>query len=302
MKVLNFGSCNMDHVYALPHFVRAGETINADGMQDFLGGKGFNQSIAIAQSGTAVYHAGCIGADGEALRQSLNAHGVQTDYLKTVDAPTGHAIIQVTQTGENCIIIFSGANACVTREDVDKVLADFDAGDILLLQNEISQIDYLISAAAKKGMRIIFNPSPFREALKQIDYSLLYAVVINEVEGFEMTGETDPDSMLAFLKAHYPNLKVVLTLGGAGCRYLDCATDETHAAPAFNVQVCDTTAAGDTFMGYYISGIVRGLPMGDVLRLASAASALAVSKPGASSSIPTLCQVEEALKTLQPAK
>lgn len=281
-------------------FVKAGQTVSAAGMTKFLGGKGFNQSIAIAKSGVPIYHAGCIEHDGEHLRQALRAHSVDTDFVNTVETPTGHAIIQVNNRGENCIIIYPGANFCVTEEFADRVLSHFDCGDILLLQNEINNLEYIVSDGCRKGMKIVLNPSPLNDTLKTIDFNKLYAIVLNEVECLDLTEKSIPQDICGCFKEHYHQFKVVLTLGQKGCIYFDCATGAEYACPAFQIAVKDTTAAGDTSMGYYIHGLYHGLCTEETLRLASAASALAVSAEGSSASIPKIAEVKEALRHLKP--
>ena len=153
MKIVNFGSCNIDHVYSLENIVRPGETVSTYSLELFEGGKGLNQSIAAARAGMSVFHAGCIGQDGEMLSSLLSNSGVDIRYLKVLeDEKTGHAIIQVSGKGENCILLYGGANLAVSREYIDEVISSFDSFDILLLQNEISNVDYLVEAAHKKGM------------------------------------------------------------------------------------------------------------------------------------------------------
>ena len=142
MKVLVFGSANIDRTYSVDHVVIGGETISSTSLTEFCGGKGFNQAIALARAGCNVFFAGAIGVDGELLERVLRENGVNTDYLNHVNAPTGHAIIQVTPDGKNSIIISAGANGMITHEDVDTVLSAFSSGDLVVLQNEISSVDY----------------------------------------------------------------------------------------------------------------------------------------------------------------
>ena len=168
MKILNFGSCNIDYVYSLDHIVRVGETENSDKMEIFAGGKGLNQSIAIARAGEKVCHAGCVGEDGDMLIELMRDSGVDTSCIKTVDSKNGHAIIQVSCAGENSIFLYPGSNAMVTREYIDAVLDGFSKGDLVLLQNEISNVDYIIRRAYEKKMQVMLNPSPFNEKLKEI--------------------------------------------------------------------------------------------------------------------------------------
>ena len=272
-----------------------GETVEAKSVHFELGGKGFNQAIAIARSGVPVSFAGCIGQDGTDLAKTLNSANVDTSLVKTVSDKTGQAIIQVDDNGQNSILIFKGANALVTTDYIDTVLKNFDNGDFIIIQNEISNLLYLIKSAKEKGLNIILNPSPFDDTIKQIDLSDLYCLILNEVEATQFFDTDTPTEFLDKVKKEYPNLKVMLTLGKKGCEYhyKDCI----EKFGIFDVKVVDTTAAGDTFAGYFVSGIYNNNPIPDILRKASAASSIAVSKKGASSSIPTFVEVEEFLKS-----
>lgn len=177
----------------------------------------------------------------------------------------------------------------MTKEFVDTVLDSFEEGDIILLQNEINELDYIIDRAYEKHMMIILNPSPFDNALENCDLSKISLFLMNEIEGFQITGEKEPDKILTKVKALYPKAKVVLTLGGDGSVY----QDETgiYRQGIFKVKAVDITAAGDTFTGYFISSIIDGLPVQDGLELAAKASAIAVSRPGATASIPLRSEV-----------
>lgn len=284
MKVLNFGSLNLDHVYQVDHMVSPGETLASAELNVFCGGKGLNQSIALAKAGAAVYHAGCIGEDGEVLRKTLTEEGVQTDYLKTLPGKTGHAIIQVDKTGQNCILLYGGANRAMTESYIDSVLQHFEKGDILLLQNEINLLDYIIDRAYERGMTIVLNPSPYDENLAACDLNKISIFLINEVEGFQITGESEPDAILAAFSARYPSAKVVLTLGSAGSVYQDAELQ--HRQEIYKVSAVDTTAAGDTFTGYFIASMLEGADIKECMNLAAKASAIAVTRPGAAPSIP----------------
>ncbi len=293
MKLINFGSCNIDYVYAVDHIVAGGETEAARGLEIFPGGKGLNQSIAAARAGAAVYHAGCIGEGGKFLEQMLKESGVDTSYLRRVDGKNGHAMIQVSRTGENSIIIYPGANACVTREMIDEVLADFGEGDILMLQNEISNVGYIVDRAYERGMRIVLNPSPISEEMLRLDLKKITYLVLNEVEARAITGCEDMREALGFLAKRYPALRVVLTVGARGCIYRDEVGEIFR--PSYKVEVKDTTAAGDTFTGYFVAELTRGTEISEALRVASCAAAIAVSRSGAAPSIPTVDEVRRML-------
>lgn len=291
MKVLNFGSLNLDYVYQVESILIPGETQASKSRQIFCGGKGLNQSIALAKAGIPVYHAGLIGEGGEPLLEVCKENGVNTEFIRQIPGPCGHTVIQVDRNGQNCILLFGGSNRSMTKEFVDSVLDSFDEGDIILLQNEINELDYIIDRAYEKKMMIILNPSPFDSALEKCDLSKISLFLMNEIEGFQITGEKEPDRILAKVKELYPKAKVVLTLGGDGSVY----QDETgiYRQGIFKVKAVDTTAAGDTFTGYFISSVIDGMPVQDGLKLAAKASAIAVSRPGATASIPVRSEVVE---------
>ena len=291
MKVLNFGSLNLDYVYQVESILIPGETQASKDRQTFCGGKGLNQSIALAKAGIPVYHAGMIGEEGDILLETCKENGVNTEFIRQIPGPGGHTVIQVDKDGQNCILLFGGANRSITREFVDEVLASFEKGDIILLQNEINELDYIIDKASEKGMMIILNPSPFDDNLKVCDLTKVSLFLVNEIEGYQITGEKEPEKILAAVKEKYPSAKIVLTLGGEGSTY----QDETgiYRQGIFKVKAVDTTAAGDTFTGYFISSIIDGMSVQEGLELAAKASAIAVSRPGATASIPLKKEVLE---------
>ena len=155
----------------LDHIVRKRETEACDALNVFPGGKGLNQSIAIARAGAKVWHAGCVGEDGNFLVELLGESGVDTRYIKRVKEKSGNAIIQVSRKGENSIIVYSGSNSMIEKADADDVLSNFSSEDILLLQNEISNIGYIVDRAHEIGMRIILIPSPINEDIFKLDFS-----------------------------------------------------------------------------------------------------------------------------------
>lgn len=296
-RVLNFGSLNLDYVYRVERFVQPGETLNAASQAINSGGKGLNQSIALARAGAAVWHAGCLGAGGAALAELLRANGVDTTWLVEVDELQGNAVIQVTPAGENSIILFGGSNRCVTPDQVDRTLAAFDAGDWLILQNEINGLAYVVDQAHARGMRIALNPSPYDEGLSDVDLSKLSWLFVNEVEVRQISGSGDPDDAWRALHAAYPELNVLVTLGGAGsvAYAADKGAAQAEHQPAFAVDATDTTGAGDTYTGFFVASLVSGLPLRTCMRRATMASAISVTRAGAAPSIPTSDEVERAL-------
>ena len=297
MKILNFGSCNIDCVYSVDHIVTPGETLQALGFSKFPGGKGLNQAIAIAKAGAYVSFAGCVGNDDTMLRPILKQAGVDISNLLEVEVPTGQAIIQVDKNGENSIIINSGANGAVTKEYIDQVLERFGEGDLLLLQNEISNLLYLIKRAAAKKMKILLNPSPFENSLKDINLQDLYGIILNEIEALAWSGACDTEHFLNWVKEKHPHLQVMLTLGKEGSVWL--TEKGVHRQQAFKVDAVDTTGAGDTFTGYLVAGLCGEAAIQTILKRASAAAAISVSREGAASSIPSVEEVTMFLNNRQ---
>ena len=291
MKVLNFGSLNVDYVYNVDHMVQCGETLSSSGMNIFLGGKGFNQSAALAKAGLEVYHAGQIGEDGLGFLDGCKEYGIHSDFVRKVGGKSGHTIIQVDKNGQNCILLYGGSNRSITKDFVDEVLSHFEKGDFLVLQNEINMMDYIIDAAYEIGMVIVLNPSPMDAYLDNCDMNKVSYFLLNEIEGAQMTGEEDLDKVPAKLLEKYPNAKIVLTLGQEGSVYMD--KEQTVRQGIYKVKAVDTTAAGDTFTGYFIAGVIAGEPIPQVLSRAAKASAIAVSRKGAAPSIPFRKEVEE---------
>lgn len=289
MKVLNFGSVNIDYVYQMEHFIRPGETAPCKALTTGCGGKGLNQSIALAKAGTKVYHAGLYGREGQFLLDKMNAAGVDTGLMRLGEGPNGHAIIQVEKSGQNCIILYGGTNRQVTDGYVDEVLAHFEKGDVLVLQNEINHMPDLMKKAHEKGLRIAFNAAPYGPEVLEYPLETVTWLIVNEVEGAGLSGKEDFDEIAETLVRKYPGVTVMLTMGKNGCLYKSAA--ETVRVPACRVDAVDTTAAGDTFIGYFVRGMIEGLPVRDTLRQATVASAIAVTRPGAADSVPALEEV-----------
>ena len=294
MKVINIGSMNLDHVYSVDHIVQPGETQASTDMNIFLGGKGMNQSIALAKAGVEVYHGGMIGKDGQIFIQACEEYGVHADYIQKLECKTGHTIIQIDKEAQNCILLYGGANERLTEEYVDEVLSHFTEEDILLLQNEVNQIPYIVDKAYEKGMQIALNPSPYNEKLSAVDMSKISIFLLNEIEGNQVTGFTKPDDIIAEMLKRFPKAKIVLTLGKDGAVYAE--GEERVYQPIFKVKAVDTTAAGDTFTGYFLAGLIEGLPMPEVLKRSAKASSIAVTRNGAVPSIPYRNEVEDALR------
>ncbi|MCI5843855.1 MAG: ribokinase [Clostridiales bacterium] len=292
MKVLNFGSLNVDYVYQVDHIMLPGETQSSTRRNVFAGGKGLNQSVALAKAGLPTYHAGQVGndADGEMLLRVLERNGVDCSLVNRIDGPCGHTVIQVDKNAQNCILLFGGANRCIDAAYRKKVFSQFSAGDVIVLQNEINDLDQVIDEAYEKGMRIVLNPSPFDAYLDRCDWNKVDVFFINEVEGAQISGREAAEDILAWFREHHPKALVVLTLGGAGsCCMKDGQVYQQEIVP---VKAVDTTAAGDTFTGFFLRAYLNGQTIPEALALAARASSVTVSRPGAADSIPTMAELE----------
>ncbi|MBP3329544.1 MAG: ribokinase [Clostridia bacterium] len=284
MKILNFGSLNIDHVYKVKNFVTPGETVKSKEYVKKVGGKGLNQSIALARAGVEVYHAGAVGEDGKFLVDFLKKDNVITDYINISEIPTGHAIIQVDETGENCILLYGGANQSIKEAYAENVLSFFAEGDYVVLQNETNIVHFVMEKAHEKKMKIVFNPSPITEDMKNFPLENVDWFILNEVEAETLTDEKEIERMITSLKSKYPSSAFVLTLGDKGAIYFN--KDEIISVEAEKVKAVDTTAAGDTFTGYFLANIAKGAGVKEALQQAAKAAAKAITVLGAAESIP----------------
>lgn len=295
MKVLCFGSLNIDHVYKVDHFVQKGETLSSESLQVFSGGKGLNQSIALARSGAEVYHAGAIGEDGRFLLAQMEEAGVNTAHVKVLETVrTGNAIIQNDKAGDNCILLYGGANQAITTAQVDAVLKQFECGDFIVLQNEINEVPYIMEQAHARKMKIVLNPSPMDEKIQKmpleyVDYFLLNEIEAGQILGMDPGDEPDGEAMAKALHVKFPQSAIVLTMGSRGSVYMD--SNETVRQAVYKVKSVDTTAAGDTFTGFFIGGVLRGLTIKETMDMASKAAGIAVTRMGAAPSIPDIQEV-----------
>lgn len=291
MKVLSFGSLNYDHVYEMDHFVEPKETQSSLAYSRGFGGKGLNQSIALAKAGLEVFHAGRVGSDGQDFIDYLNKYGVHTDYLLKDDSiATGHAIIEVCK-GQNCIILHGGANQAIDEKQIDDTLNHFESGDILLIQNEISNLSYLIDKASEKGLKIVFNTAPMNEKVFAYPLDKIDIFVVNEIEGAGLAGieSNDYEEIIKALQNKYPDKQIVLTVGEKGSYYIN--GDTIIHQNAYQVKAVDTTAAGDTFTGFFLASLLKDGDVSKALDLAARASSITVQGKGAADSIPDIKQL-----------
>jgi len=293
----NFGSINLDHVYRVPHLVRPGETLASRAYRVGLGGKGANQSLAMARAGGRVRHWGRVNHQDAWARDLLARAGVAVDALALVDEPSGHAIIQVDDAGENAILLFPGANHGMTEQSLDDCFAVTAPGDWLLAQNECNALPEVMTRAARAGLNIAFNPAPMSDAVRALPLDACQLLFVNRGEAAWLSGlhdDASPEALLDALARRLPDGALVLTLGGDGAWYQ--AGEQRHFQPALPVTPRDTTGAGDTFIGYYLAALQEGAAAPECLRRGATAAALAVQRAGAAESIPEAAEVERALR------
>ena len=293
-RILNFGSLNLDQVYRVDAFVQPGETKSSLSLETHCGGKGLNQSIAASRAGAEVWHAGLIGCDGDMLYEKLHENGVNCSLLERSGGVSGHAIIQVDNHGQNCILLYGGTNQGLTEEAIDRALAAFGSEGLVLVQNETNLVGTIIKKAHEKGLQVAINASPMDEKILRYPLELVDWLVVNEIEGAAIAGCEFEVDIMPKLKQRYPKMNVLLTLGKRGAI---CARGEEQAKIGiYSVKVVDTTAAGDTFLGYFLTEALDHKSLSDALSLATAASSLCVQVMGASDSVPQRLQVERAIK------
>jgi len=287
--VLNIGSLNIDRVLRVPTIVQPGQTLAATRCSLFPGGKGANQSVAAARAGAVVRHVGRVGPDGRWLIERLREAGVRTDGIEIDrEAQTGQAVIQVADSGQNSIVIDAGANSRVDASQIDRAIAACEPGDVLLLQNEVSEVAHAIEAGAAAGMVVVFNPAPMTPAVHRYPLEKVSWLVVNEAEGVALAGTDEPRRIVDELTLRH-GATVVLTRGERGvlCRQGERVLEQ----PAFAVEAVDTTAAGDTFVGYLVAALVERRPIQQALRRAARAASLSVTRAGAMDSVPDAAEV-----------
>jgi len=293
MKVFNFGSINIDLVYRVPHLVRPGETLSSRSLETVLGGKGANQSVALARAGVNVGHIGRLGRADDWASLQMQSAGVEISNVEHIEEPSGHAIIQVDDAGENSIILHGGANQSFDAQSLEKSLESAREGDWLLIQNECNDISVAIEIAVRKGLSVAFNPAPMTAPVIELPLERCAVLIVNETEATALADTQNLDSALDALAKRLPDTRIVLTLGSKGAVLQH--HNQKFTAQALSVEVVDTTGAGDTFVGYFLAALINGLEDQSALHRACAAAALSVTKAGATPSIPMAHEVDALL-------
>lgn len=295
MSVLVFGSVNIDRSFRLPRWIECGETISSLSLTTQAGGKGANQAVSLARAGVSVHLAATIGSDGLWIKEKLDRFGVDTSLVSVKDDTfTGTATILLDDKGRNSIVLYGGGNRENDEEYIRKIFSNFKEGDWLVIENEINNLPLIIDSAHERKMRICFNPSPFEDELLSLDWSVFDLIVVNEVEIMQlMKGKKGSwREILTDARTSFPSSSILLTLGEEGSMFLDRESGEITYTPIIRTHAVDTTGAGDTFLGYFLSSIIKGEGASDALRRATRAGAIAVSRYGAMDSIPLLSEVD----------
>lgn len=289
-KIINFGSINIDHVYRVPHLVKPGETLSSLDLVTGLGGKGANQSVAIARAGVSVAHVGRVFKGDTWAVALLASTGVDTDNIALIEGASGHAIIQVDDQGENAIVLHGGANQSFSIADIESALNHNQQARYLLMQNETNLLAEAFELAQAKGIKIVLNPAPMTDNIKDLPLAKLDTLIVNRGEAEALCGAADIDQMTQQMAALAPQTRVVVTLGGDGAMLL--ANGEVTHINSPSVDVVDTTGAGDTFVGYFLAGVADGMNDHDALQRACLAGSIAVTRQGAITAIPDRSEVD----------
>lgn len=284
--ILNFGSINIDHVYRVPHLVQPGETLASLELSSGLGGKGANQSVALAHAGADVKHIGKVSVSDQWAIELMAASGVDVELISTVNEASGHAIIQVNEQGENAIVLHGGANQTFQHTELEQLFARNAEAEFLLMQNECNMLASAFELAHQHGIKLVLNPAPMTDDIKALPLHLLNTLIINQLEAEALTEELKIDDIADKLASMLPNTRCIITRGAQGAVLL--SKENRLEVPAPPVNVVDTTGAGDTFVGFFLAGLLKNLSEIESLNLATQAAALAVTGPGAISSIPSL--------------
>lgn len=290
MRILVYGSINIDLNFSLDHIVKPGETISSTGLRKSAGGKGANQAASLSKAlgeKNKVVLAAKTGDDANWIVEKLASFGVDTSLVSLSDKGSGQAIIQIDKNGENSIVLYGGGNQDIREDEIERVFSLFSSSDWLVINAEINNLDLIFKKAVEKGMKVVVNPSPLTDEILALPLDEAYLLIFNEIEGSALCSseEKDPQKILNALEEKYKDVRLVLTLGEKGSYYR--YKGEEYHNDIFPVKAIDTVGAGDTFLGYFVASLILGYSAKESLRRASFASALSVQKKGAMDSVPT---------------
>ncbi|WP_273520923.1 PfkB family carbohydrate kinase [Rhodosalinus sediminis] len=286
MTLWTLGSINADYAYRVPRLPGPGETVAAEGLTRGLGGKGANLSVAAARAAARVVHVGAVGPDGRWAVERLMEYGVDVRHVAEVGEVTGHAVIAVAPDGENSILIWPGANAAIPEAVRDAPLAEARVGDRAVAQNETNGQAGWLATAKRMGLSTAYVAAPFDPQAVGAVLDVLDLLILNAVEAEQL------EAALGRRVGDLGVRDVLVTMGAEGCRWHGAEGERSFPAP--KVEVVDTTGAGDTFAGYVLAGLDRGLPMAQAIGQAQVAAALMVARRGTADAIPDLKEVQDA--------
>ncbi len=294
MRILNFGKLSVERIYSAESLDFSNNMAEISGLQTFAGGRGLNISVALCRSGgKEIYHAGFIGTDGEFLRDALRNSGVNVANIKTVDETTAHSLVLLGENAEFKRLNFGGTNLSITKTFADTVLSHFSPNDFLIIDDGVSNYDYIISRAHELGMKIFFAPE---NIATRIDLNLLDHIFLSEEQAKAISGEAKRDEIVGYFRKNYESLKVLIDFGEKGFIYTD--KKQTLFQSAYNVEQIDLTAGFDTFIGYFIATVIKTKKIDEAIKRSSAAKALAIAKKGAAISVPYESDLLAAIENL----
>ena len=305
-KLIVLGSCNVDYILNVPHFLMPGETLAGDQYQVALGGKGANQAVAAGRAGADITFIAAVGDDevGKEAIAQFEKDQIQTSLMKVVEAEkTGVALIFVNQEAENMIGIYGGANGHVTPEFIEPILPNIEASDMLLMQLEtpIETLELAAKTAKKAGVKVVLNPAPAK-ALSDEFLANIDIITPNETEAKILTGitiETEDDAEKAAMILHAKGIEtVIVTLGkqGAWVSVQSDSDEIKQLVPGFAVKAIDTIGAGDTFNGVLVTALLEGEELLHAVKIAHAAAAIAVTRKGAQPAVPWRTEIDAFLQ------
>ncbi len=292
MQIAVVGSTNMDYVYQLKALPQKGETVIAGAMQKTGGGKGANQAMAVRRLGEKVLFISALGKDpnGEFLAKKFKAEGISLSGIEFFEEPTGNAVINVDNDGNNTIVVYSGANGLLEKKHIDRHEAELKKVQYIIMQLEIpiATVEYVVEKTRFWGNKVILTPAPAAELSDRI-YEQLYMLTPNETELKLLTKENEIEKGAGILLRKGVE-NVVVTLGKRGSFFIN--KEKEIMVESFPVKAADSTAAGDSFNAALAVALLKGTSIDESLRFANAAGAITATRFGAQAALPTLEEVK----------
>lgn len=295
VNILNFGTLYAECIYTVGNLDFSDDTLEIESSQTFAGGRGLNISVALSRAGISkIFHAGYVGASSEFLREALKNSGVNTANLKLVDKPSAHSIVLLEDETRSKKLYFKGVNNEVSLEFAETVLNRFSCEDILIIDDGVSNFEYIIGMAHEKNMKIFIAPE---NPVINLDLNLIDYIFINEIQAKNISKRESRQDIVKFFKSNYPLLCVVINFGKNG--YVCIAKKQTLFQSSLKKEHIDFTASFDAFIGYFIACVLRGKKLQYTLLLSAASLAICSAKKGSAFSIPYENEVLRELDSLE---